>query len=161
MTPNEQWAALAPQAEIIMEEQHVLDVLFRPYVVTEVKRCLGKVLGKEYYNKPALTHYHGQEVMVGYDVRAPSQVWIRDLDERPICVAMLDGNAQPYFPNSVMEEAREKRAKGRLDRLARKEAEVLAELHGGQPALDVSPLSDAQLLRHEQTVREFEAANVT
>lgn len=161
MTPNEQWAALAPQAEIIMEEQHVLDDLFRPYVVTEVKRCLVKVLGKEYYNKPALTHYHGQEVMVGYDVRDPSQVWIRDLDERPICVAMLDGNAQPYFPKSVMEEAREKRAKGRLDRLARKEAEVLAELHGGQPALDVSPLSDAQLLRHEQTVREFEAANVT
>ena len=161
MTPNEQWAALAPQAEIIMEEPQVLDDLFRPYKITPVNRCLVKVMGKEYYNKPALTPYHGQEVMVGYDIRDVSKVWVRDLEQRPICVAVLDGNVQPYFQKSVIEMAREKRAKGRLDRLARKEEEVLAELNGGQPAIDVSPLSDAELLQHQQTVKEFETVKVT
>jgi len=147
MTPNEQWAALAPQTEIVLEDRAVLDDLFRPYKVTTVDRCLVKVMGHEYYNKPVLTPYHGQEVMVGYDVRDVSKVWVRDMEERLLCVAALDGNVQPYFAKSVMEIAREKRAKGRLARLARKEDEVLAELNGGQPAIDITPSESAITIR--------------
>ncbi|MEL7641026.1 MAG: Mu transposase C-terminal domain-containing protein [Solidesulfovibrio sp.] len=157
MTPNEQWVALAPEADIIMEEEAVLEDLFRPYEVKRVNRCVVKVLGNEYSNK-ALTLYHEQEVIAGYDIHDPTTVWIRDLNERFLCTATLNAHVTPYFPKSVVEKAREKRAKSRLERLERREEEVLAELNGGQQVLDVAPMTDAELLIHQQIVKEFEEA---
>ncbi len=92
-TPNEQWAALADQAEIILESQDVLNDLFRPYEVRTVRRCLVSLFNNEYYS-PELQDLHGREVMVGYDIHDPTQVWIRDMDERLVCVAELNGHAE-------------------------------------------------------------------
>lgn len=127
MTPNEQWAALAPEADIIMEEETVLEDLFRAYGVNKVNRCVVKVLGNEYSNK-AMTLYHGQEVILGYDIHDPSIVWIRDSDGRPFCTATLNAHVTPYFPKSVVEKARDKRAKSRLERLERPEEGDVARL---------------------------------
>lgn len=158
-SPNEQWDALAPQADIIMESPEVLADLFRPYAVKLVKRCWVKINGEEYFSR-ALTPYHGQEVMVGYDVHDPSRVWIRDLNERPVCTAELNGNVHDYFPKSVVEKAREDRAKGRMERVQRKEEEILAELNGGKPVLEVSPLSNSELVLHQRVSQEIETAKV-
>ncbi len=156
-TPNEQWAALAPEADIIMEERAVLEDLFRPYEKKKVSRCVVKVLGNE-YSSPLLTLHHGQDVFVGYDIHDPSTVWIRDSDGRAVCTATLNAHVTPYFPKSVVEKAREKRAKSRLERLERREEEVLAELNGGPPILEVSPLSGQELVFQRQHEEEFEEA---
>lgn len=93
--------------------------LFRPY---EVRKCLrGEIAlhGKRYFARH-LEHVHGDEVRVGYGLHDPSRVWVRDLEDRLIAIAELDGNAAPYFPLSRIEQAREQRALGQLRRLQQK-----------------------------------------
>lgn len=160
MTPNERWAQLLAQgAEVFKPSQAEMDDLFRPYVLRTCRRCVVSVFGNSYFS-PALDLHHEREVQVGYDIHDPSRVWVRDLDGRLICTAGLDAHAKPYFPKSVIEQAREKRAAAQLKRLERKEATVLAAV--GKPALEAAPvavtLTPAQEAVQARLEREFEQA---
>lgn len=159
-TPNEAWtAALEKGWEPVTLAPAEAEDLFRPYELRQVTRATVKLFGNTYWSR-ALEPFHGDQVMVGYDINDPGRVWVRDVAERLICTAELDGHARPYFPAATIAEARsvrdqkaEQRAKGRLGRLDRQRAEVLAELHGGTPLLEHAP---AQVLPAELMARHAE-----
>ena len=54
---------------------------------------------------------------VRYDIWDAGRVWCWTLDGRPICEATLEGNSRPYFEQSRVEAAREKRARAQVKRL--------------------------------------------
>lgn len=105
--------------------------LYHPQVARKVANCEVNLFGNTYYDRD-LTEWHGQTVFVAYDIHDPKRVHVRDEDQRLICMAKLDGNKSDYFPMSFVEQAREKRAAGRLRRLELKVDEVNAELEGSR-----------------------------
>jgi len=158
MSPNECWDSLADRAEIIKPTQLEVDDLFRPYVVRACRRCLVRVYNGEYY-APELQDYHGQDVRVGIDIFNPEWVWVRDMNGRLITTAELNAHARPYFHPSVVEQAREKRAQGQLDRLDEKRARVLEAAqkkieNGGEPAPEPDELPESA----REAQRELERA---
>lgn len=133
-SPNEAWqAAVAQGWQPELPRPQDVQEMFRPYKLAIVRR--GEVvLHTNIYFAQALADLdlHGEKVRVGYDIHDPSSVVIRDLDGRYICTAELDGNKRGYFPQSVIEQARDKRAAGRERRLQDKLEEVRAERDAGR-----------------------------
>jgi putative transposase len=110
--------------------------LFRPHVRRTVVRGEVKLFGNRYFLE-GLDLAHGHEVLVGFDLRDASKVWVRTLEGQLIGIATFEGNAVSYFPRSALEQARERRMRGRLGRNDARRAEIEAEL---QPAaIDVRP----------------------
>jgi putative transposase len=120
------------------------DDLFRPYVARLVRRGEVSLFGNVYFARE-LEEWHSQDVHVGYDVHNAAHVWVRDLEERLICVAKVDGNRADYFPMSFVEQARESRAEGRARRLERHLEEVREEL---APARHFVSLPGANVPEH-------------
>ncbi len=104
--------------------------LYRPQVARTVNRGEVRLFGNIYFSRD-LAEWHGDTVYVAYDVHDAGKVWVRDEDQRLICVAELDGNKSDYFPMPVIEQQREKRAQGRLKRLEMKRQEIEMERRGG------------------------------
>lgn len=69
------------------------------------------------YYAPELAEFHGEAVEVRYDIWDAGRVWCWTADGRPICEATLEGNTRPYFEQSRVEAAREKRARAQVKRL--------------------------------------------
>lgn len=110
-----------------------LDTLFRPRVVRKLARAEIRLFNNIYFARE-LEEFHGLEAHIAYDIHDASRVWVYAPDGRLICEAQVNGNAKHYFPVPVIEQARQKRAQGRLNRVDTKREEILAELHGA-PAL--------------------------
>lgn len=136
MTPDEAWAGFVERGwEPIMPQADEIDDMFRPHMVRTIKA--GRIqLGDKWYGAAALdlADMHGAEVRVGYDIRDPGQVWVRDLDDRLICTAALDWGKTAYMPQSDVEKARELRTRQALARLDRKAEGYRAEL---RPVIDM------------------------
>lgn len=107
----------------------VIDTLFRPRVARTVARGELVLFNNRYFSRD-LTEFHGEVVHVAYDIHNPNAVWAYWPDGRLICTADVNGNRRHYFPVPVVEQARQKRAQGRLDKVEAKREEILAELHG-------------------------------
>jgi len=161
MTPAECWDQhIANGVELIWAEPAELRDCFRPYEIRTVRRCEIKLFKGIYFNT-ALTPYHEQEVQVGYDIHDSSKVYVRDLEGRFICTAELDANKIDYFPKSVLEEAREKRAIGRAKRLETHRQEILDELEGTRMSvIEVEPLTERQKAIQAKTIQALEEAPV-
>lgn len=140
LSPFEMWALAVEERgfEAIVPDEAELDDLFRPYEIRTARRCCVQLGGNSYFDQ-ALDRFHEKEVMVGYDMRDPSRVWIREIDRtkegripgRLVCVARFEGNASRYVPVSMEQRAMENRAKGRARRLRDHLAVVEAELRPG------------------------------
>lgn len=160
-SPNERWAALEAKADIITPDETEVADLFRPYEIRTVSRCEINLYRNRYFSK-RLEDYHKQEVQVGYDIHDASKVWVRDLDGRFICEAGFEANSTDYFPMPRVEQAREKRAKGREKRLQVHMDEVQAELHGIGGSIEAAPVAQKLKMTPEQErieaelTREFE-----
>lgn len=145
MTPNEMWALKCESFDPIIPDEAELNDMFRPYVVRRTRRALVDWLGNSYFARE-LEPYHGQDVVVGYDIRDASKVWVREIEEidderipgRLIAIAIFEGHKTRYVPLSAEQAAMERRAKGRLNRLQKKIDVVGQEL---RPAalLDMAP----------------------
>ena len=107
------------------------DILFRPRLVRTAQRGEVQLFNHTYFSK-LLTEFHGETVQVGYDIHKPEKVWIYDADGRFICTAEFMANARAYFPTSVVEKARDKRAEGRIKRHQDHIEEIEAERRGGR-----------------------------
>ena len=113
---------------------------------------------KRYYSKD-LEEWNGQRVQVACSPSDASKIWVRDVEHgRLLAVALLNGNSDPYFAESVKEIARHKRAKERLKRLENKAEEVRLEERGlNQVVIEHPPeIKKARL----QLVREAEEAKL-
>lgn len=109
--------------------------VFRPRTTRTASRGEIKFMSNIYFSHE-LTEWHGEQVHIAYDLNDPQYVWVYEPESGTlICKAELNGNRQDYMPRSVVEQARENRAKGRKRRLEVKLEEVEAELNG-RPALE-------------------------
>ncbi|MDB5802310.1 MAG: MuA-transposase/repressor protein DNA-binding [Rhodocyclales bacterium] len=132
VSPDLCWAnfeAKGWQAERMQPAE--LDTLFRPRMQRTVAR--GEVvISNNIYFSSTLLEFHGEKVHVAYDIHNVQKVWVFTLEGRLITTADVNGNRKSYFPKAVVEQAREKRAEGRLARIEVKREEIFAELHGTQ-----------------------------
>jgi putative transposase len=108
--------------------------LFRPRVTRTLARAEIRLFNNIYFARE-LEEFHGLEVHIAYDIHDPSRIWVYMPGGRLLCEAQINGNSKHYMPVAVVEQARQKRATGRLGRLDAKREEILEELHGG-PAIN-------------------------
>lgn len=158
LSPDEAWLrALEAGFEPHMVSAGEATDLFRPYRVRRVTRGEVSLFNNRYF-APELEQYHGEDVRIGYDLHDASRVWVRDGEGRLIAVAQVDGNKRAYFPQSAIDSARAKRARGRERRLEAQLDAVREEL--APPAIeqtqaftwgaDVSLPTGAETLRANQ-----------
>ncbi len=162
MTPNEAWALHVQNGfEPLSIDPEELDDLFRPHEIRTVHRALVEWNTNEYFH-PALEAYHGERVVVGYDLHQADKVWVRELDieegqpGKLICVAEFAGNAQRYIPLTAEQKAVEDRSKSALKRLDRRRADKLAELDAPlqleQQAVEIADFIDVAPARPAEPV---------
>lgn len=126
-TPLEAWnEALEMGAPIDTVADWDAEDLFRPYEERKVRRGEIELFGNRYFSAE-LSEYHNESVLVGYDIHNADRLTVRDLEGRMICHAYWNANKRAYFPQSKIEQARQRRADGRLRRLAVKQDEVMQE----------------------------------
>lgn len=149
MSPNEFEATFITQGwkPVMMSPEEVHDA-FRPHKVVKVNRGQVTLFTNTYFAKE-LEHYHGEEVMVGYDIHDASKVWIKDGEGRFVCEALFEGNKRAYFPVSFIEQAKDRREDGRLKRLEVK-IDAIKEERKGTKAIEAVPE------RVELTEEQFE-----
>ncbi|WP_208446671.1 Mu transposase C-terminal domain-containing protein [Burkholderia gladioli] len=104
--------------------------IFRPRMERSVARGEVTLFNNRYFSA-ALKEFHGDRVQVAFDIHDADRVWIYDLDGRFICDAEFGANERHYMPMSYVEQARDKRAEARKQRLENKLEEVEAERRGG------------------------------
>ncbi|MFA6966109.1 Mu transposase C-terminal domain-containing protein [Bosea sp. (in: a-proteobacteria)] len=134
-TPDEAWHAALHDFQPVLPDAAELEDMFRPWVTRKVRRCLVEWLGNSYF-AAELEGHHGEEVILGYDIRDASRVWIRRIDlvegeRRPgalLAVAAFEGHKTRYVPLTYEQAAIERRAAGRVGRLERKIEVVRQEL---------------------------------
>lgn len=120
------WAPHAIKADDIA-------TLFRPRVTRTIQRAEINLFTNIYFARE-LAEFHGIDAQIAYDIHDPSRIWVYTPEGRFICEAQANGNRRHYMPVPVVQQARERRAKGRLARVDAKRDEILEELHGA-PAL--------------------------
>lgn len=131
------WMARGWVAERLTDEEMV--DFFRPRITRTATRGEINLFTNIYFSRQ-LEEFHGLALHVAYDIHDPAKVWIYAPDGRFICEAEVNGNKRAAFPVAVQQQARERRAKGRLQKIDVKRTEILEELRGG-PALS-APASD-------------------
>ena len=133
-SPDLAWRAFEARGwEAHMLAADELATLFRPRVVRVLARAEIRLFNNLYFARE-LEEFHGLEAHIAFDIHDASRIWVYMPDGRLVCEAQVNGNSRHYMPVAVVEQARQKRAKGRLARVDAKRDEILEELHGG-PAI--------------------------
>lgn len=136
------------------------DDLYRPYVERKCLRGEINLFSNRYFSSE-LEQYHGEMMLVGYDIHDGSRVWVRDMDYRLITIAGFESNKKGYFEQTALGDAREKRA---INQVKRAQVHVDAALENMRPARVIEhvqsqmlPLEDierAQNLLNERLAME-------
>ncbi|KPA91364.1 Mu transposase/integrase [Pseudomonas asplenii] len=150
-SPDEAWQAAINQGwEPIVATPELVESLMRPQVIRTTRRGEISWAGNNYFMAD-LTHLHGQEIRVAYDVRDASQVWAYTLEGELIGAAQLDGNSTDYMPQTMLEKAREKRQQGQFKRAVGKvetltghRVEMIAPTTAPSANLSVEALEEAR-----------------
>lgn len=163
MTPFEAWAqAVAGGWKPTLYEGDMLEHLFMPHERVTVRREKF-TLHTNTYHAYELCQWHNQEVIVAYDIHDASQVWVLDLDERPICVAKFRGNRRAAQPVSVVEKAIADREKRRVENVQKKQDLIRAEAEGQRNTIEVVAVrelpKDVIAFEEKQQERQRETAN--
>ncbi len=132
MSPDEAWQQAIDEGwqPLTVSAAESAD-LFRPYKLCSVIRGEVRLFNNTYFSK-ALEHYHGERLQVGYDIHDASRVWVRDAEGRLVCVAGFEANSRAYFPQPVINQAKEKRALGIIRRAEVKIDDAKDELNPQQ-----------------------------
>ncbi len=120
LTPQKMWdeqvdAMTKAGTGLVVVSDTERDDLYRPYVQRKCLRGEINLFSNKYFSTD-LTQYHGETMLVGYDIHDGSKVWVRDLTHRLICIAEFEANKKGYFAQSALGDAREKRAQGQVKR---------------------------------------------
>ena len=137
-TPAALYAALlaeAKEGEIVRLSEVELRDLFRPQFTRVVRRGWLELHNKDYWHRE-LDKHDGETVVMAVDQHDPVTVIVRALNGDWICDAKLDGNKRPGFAESLVEEARRKRAEAAIKRAKSKAEQAAAEL---RPAIEGTP----------------------
>lgn len=130
-SPQEVWQRfIASGWEPDMLDNEVIAHIFRPQVERTVLRGEIRLFNNRYFSND-LEEWHGLSVNVAYDIHDPNRVWAFEPETgRMIASADFAANETDYFPQSVVDRAREKRAEGRLKRAMVRVDEIEAERTG-------------------------------
>ncbi|MDW7643410.1 MAG: Mu transposase C-terminal domain-containing protein [Desulfuromonadales bacterium] len=140
MAPLEYWAEFVGHGwKPMMLDEHEIVSLFRPHEIVKCNRGMIR-LWKQVYSDPVLEHYHGMELMAGYDVHDASKIWVRDLEGHLLVIAKRDAHKSKIFPMSKIELAAEQRYKNRMKNLRAKEEET--ELEYRSRTIETRPIQD-------------------
>lgn len=147
-SPMEAWkSAIAEGWEPLQASPAVVESLTRPQVVRTTNR--GEVRwNSATYFLDDLRNFHGEEVRVAYDFRIADRVWVHTLNGELIGEALLDGNASPAMPQTLLDKAAQKREQGQLSRLVKKAKTLTGqdvEIRVVPQAAATAQLSDQQL----------------
>lgn len=145
-SPDLAWRAFEARGwkpEILKAED--TDTLFRPRVSRIIQRAEINLFTNIYFARE-LAEFHGIEAQIAYDIHDPSRIWVYTPEGRFICEAQANGNRRHYMPVPVVQQAREKRAKGRLARVDAKREEILEELHGAPAIGHVAAPASSQIV---------------
>lgn len=163
MTPLEMWNENIDKGIEVETVDPMDEDTFRPYEVRKTRRGEIQIFNNTYFNHD-LEFFHDEDVYVGYDIHNPEHVWVRNMEGQFICVAKWGGNKTGYFPTSFVDQAAEKRTKGRLRRIDNKRTEIEAERnpamiieHQADPGHSDNVVSFDQMARAEHQVKEIEA----
>lgn len=120
LTPQKMWdeqvdAMTKAGTGLVVVSDAERDDLYRPYVQRKCLRGEINLFSNKYFSHD-LEQYHGEAMLVGYDIHDGSKVWVRDLTHRLICIAEFEANKKGYFAQSALGDAREKRAQGQVKR---------------------------------------------
>lgn len=116
-SPNEFWATFEQRGfEPVLVPHGMGAELFMPGERRKCRNCWIQMFNGFYY-APELEDYHGQYVEARYDIWDSSRIRCWTLDGRQICEATLEGNTSPYFAESRVQDARDKRAKAQVKRI--------------------------------------------
>jgi len=120
MTPDEHWQSFKRRGFLPLPVPEVYkDELFMPGTPRKVANGWVRLFNGQYFSQE-LADFHGDYVEVRYDIWDSSRVYCWTTQGEKICVAELDGNAMDYMPMPQIEAARERRATGKIARLAEK-----------------------------------------
>jgi len=148
-TPNEAWAQAVEQGfEPVMVDAVEANDLFRPYKTCKIIRGEVRLFNNLYFSQE-LVHHHGETAQVGYDIHDGSRVWVRNRSGQLLCIAEFEANKRGYFAESVLDQARYKRAQGRIKRAEAKIEEAEQELNPPQlieyqQNIELPPMAIAQ-----------------
>lgn len=156
-SPDEAWAAAVEGgAELAVPDAATLGDLFRPQIERVVRRGMVR-LGQADYGHALLEEHHGRIVLVGYDIHDPSRVWVRDGEQRLICIAELDAWKRDFYPRPAVEQARERREQAQLRRIEDKAEALRAERRGPTPAIALLPPPEPDPEGEARFVAEWQA----
>lgn len=163
MTPREYWESFVAKGwQPVLLDQDEKDHLFMPHTTAKVSRGMIRLF-KHVYSDPALEHYHGMEMLVGYDIHDPSRIKVRDSEGRLIVIAKRDAHKSSFMALPVIEQRREQRYKNRKRAIDRKMEEIELERRGSGvievKAIELAPelveRTDRLLAKVEQKKRTF------
>lgn len=137
-TPAEYRERLLVGTDIDIPSPSLLATMFMPSVLRTAKRGEVRLWNGVYYNADLML-VDGEQVQVAYDIHDATRVWVKKITGELIACAELGGNRVGYFPQTFVEQQREKRAEGRLKRLHSKIEDVHLELRASTlPSISVS-----------------------
>ena len=108
----EGWEPVSAEADLVAS-------LTRPQEVRKTHRGEVRINGGIYF-LDMLRDFHGEEVKVAWDYRDETRVGVFTLEGELLGEAELNGNATQAMPQSMIQRAADKRAKGQLNRLGTK-----------------------------------------
>lgn len=119
-----------------------METLFRPQIARITQRGEILLFNNRYFSKD-LEEFHGETIFVAYDIHDASKVWVHNEDGQLICTAEANGNRRAYFPQSVSEQAKDKRLDAQLKRIDSKRTNVIEERTG---ALAIAAPASSELV---------------
>lgn len=164
-SPAQFWQLGMKRAEMELAEHerphpaNELPDLYHPAVERTIQRGYVR-LGTLRDGRPKMYFSRDMEerddlVQVAYSPADASRVWVRDLQSgRLIAIAQLDGNSDPYFAQSKIEEDRFKRGQNRLKRLENHAEEARLEMHGPKMTTIQAPPSEEMKARKAKMIAQ-------
>lgn len=129
-SPGEYWKAkLAenPEYKILKLDPALHDDLFMPAAERTVNNGWISFAGKE-YSSSALRRWHGEKVIVRYDMHDPRRIVVQTLEMVKICEAFVDGGSADY--RNMVSEADRRAGEAQRAKLARAQEQVQKKLPG-------------------------------
>ena len=158
MAPLEYWALHVVEGWMptVLPEEMVND-LFYPQMIKATRRGAVTLFKNRYSNRNVLEQYHGQQVIVEYDIHNAETVRVRDMQQRLLCTASFQSSQARFFPKEVSQIAIENRMKGQKKLIANKLEDINAQL--GQ-AIEIemapTPLTDDEERRAAELLDAYQ-----
>jgi len=129
-TPAEVYAAnLDPLTAMPLTENEKRD-LYRPEVERSTSRGEVSLFNNIYFLRDLTDLPAKTKVRVAFDIHDPNKVWVKDLEGRYLGEAVWDGNKRDGFPKPYIQELKEKRVAGIVNRAQEKAKTAHLELVG-------------------------------